>query len=268
MSKKTVATFLVLIMLSVVTIHTRTLANPTTMFVSPATTTVDVGDSFNIDVEIADVTNLTAWEFKLYFNNGVLDCTGATQGPFLKSGGSTFFQKTIDNSNGKVHLACTLLGLDVQVSGSGVLATIAFDATASGESNLHLADTKLGDEHIPPQPIPHTTSDGIVYVSGPANTPPVASGLSITPSSPLTTDDLVGSYTYFDADGDSEAGSEIRWYKNGGLQSAYNDVLTIPSSATAKGQTWRFTNFTFSHHSEYSACSFRSKHNSVLPSNY
>ena len=73
------------------------------------------------------------------------------------------------------------------------------------------------------------------------NIPPEASNLAISPSFPYTTDDLVGNYTYYDADGDPEFGSEIRWYKDGLLQSAFNDNLTVPSSATAKGQAWYFT---------------------------
>jgi hypothetical protein len=73
------------------------------------------------------------------------------------------------------------------------------------------------------------------------NSPPEASNLAISPSSPYTTDDLIGSYTYYDADGDPESGSEIRWYKDSILQSAFNDQLTVPSSATTKGQVWYFT---------------------------
>jgi len=73
------------------------------------------------------------------------------------------------------------------------------------------------------------------------NTQPVASDVSISPASPLTGDDLIGSYSYSDADGDFESGSEIRWYRNGVLQAVFNGVLTIPSSATSKGQQWYFT---------------------------
>ena len=73
------------------------------------------------------------------------------------------------------------------------------------------------------------------------NTPPIASDLAITPSMPSTTDDLVGSYTYFDADGDPESGTEIRWYKDAVLQPAYNDTLTISASSTAPGEEWFFT---------------------------
>jgi len=74
-----------------------------------------------------------------------------------------------------------------------------------------------------------------------ANTPPVASNLVITPTAPKTTDDLVGSYDYSDAETDAESGTEIRWYKDDVLQTDYNDLLTIPSTATAKGEVWYFT---------------------------
>lgn len=73
------------------------------------------------------------------------------------------------------------------------------------------------------------------------NSAPVASNLSVTPASPYTDDDLVAGYDYYDADGNPESGSEIRWYKNGSLESAFNDLKTIPASATTKGEQWYFT---------------------------
>ena len=73
------------------------------------------------------------------------------------------------------------------------------------------------------------------------NTPPEASNLAITPGSPLTTDDLVGSYDYYDADGNPESGSEIRWYKDTDLQPGLNNSLTVSSSLTATGEEWYFT---------------------------
>ncbi|UCE29502.1 MAG: hypothetical protein JSV85_01900 [Candidatus Bathyarchaeota archaeon] len=74
-----------------------------------------------------------------------------------------------------------------------------------------------------------------------ANTAPVASNLQISPINPVTADDLVASYDYYDVDGDPEGSTEIRWYKGDVLQSAYNDLCTIPSSATAAGDVWYFT---------------------------
>ena len=73
------------------------------------------------------------------------------------------------------------------------------------------------------------------------NLPPSASNLQITPALPKTNDDLIGSYNYSDPESDPESGTEIRWYKNSVLQSVYNNLLIIPSSATSRGEKWYFT---------------------------
>ncbi len=73
------------------------------------------------------------------------------------------------------------------------------------------------------------------------NTPPVASNQHIEPASPKTTDNLEAKYKYLDADGDTESGTEIRWYKDGDHQGAYDNSKTVPSSATSKSQWWHFT---------------------------
>jgi hypothetical protein len=69
----------------------------------------------------------------------------------------------------------------------------------------------------------------------------VANNLQISPSNPLTTETLVGSYVYSDADDDPENGTEIRWYKNSILQPQLNNTLTVSSALTTKGEVWYFT---------------------------
>jgi len=73
------------------------------------------------------------------------------------------------------------------------------------------------------------------------NSPPEAQSLTILPATADTTFSLNASYNYVDADGDPESGTEIRWYKDGVLQSAYNDLKTLPPSATYRGEEWYFT---------------------------
>jgi hypothetical protein len=73
------------------------------------------------------------------------------------------------------------------------------------------------------------------------NSPPEAQNLTILPAAPDTTFSLNASYNYVDADDDPESGTEIRWYKDGVLQSAYNDLETVPSNATCRGEEWYFT---------------------------
>jgi hypothetical protein len=72
------------------------------------------------------------------------------------------------------------------------------------------------------------------------NIAPVAENLVISPVSPTTGDDLIGSYDYSDADGNPESGTIIRWYKDSVVQADYNDLLTVPSSATSQGEQWGF----------------------------
>jgi hypothetical protein len=57
----------------------------------------------------------------------------------------------------------------------------------------------------------------------------------------LDGEDLVASYVYSDPDGDSELGTEIRWYKDSVLQPAFNDVLEVPAGSTTVGDVWYFT---------------------------
>jgi hypothetical protein len=70
------------------------------------------------------------------------------------------------------------------------------------------------------------------------NTAPVAGNLTITPAAPLTGDDLVASYDYYDAEGHPEYGSVISWFR-GSTPVTTGPVL--PASFTAKGEAWTFT---------------------------
>jgi hypothetical protein len=161
-----------LIILSFTTLPSITATDTTTIYVDPPTTTMSVaniGDTFTVNITIAEVTDLSGWQFKLYYNNTVLDCKNATEGPFLATGGNTEFIKILNNTynatHGKANVACTLTGMGPGVTGSGVLATITFQIKADGETPLNLDDTKLLDSSLPdPNPIDHNTIDGTVHV--------------------------------------------------------------------------------------------------------
>ena len=71
------------------------------------------------------------------------------------------------------------------------------------------------------------------------NTPPVVTSADLDPSSPLTGDDLNVVIGYYDADSDPRADEKVRWYKDGALQSAYDDQTVLSSSETTKGEEWR-----------------------------
>ena len=77
------------------------------------------------------------------------------------------------------------------------------------------------------------------------DSPPIASNLQIYPvrarNLRLDTEDLTASYVYYDADGNNETNSGIRWYLNGVLQSGFDDDTVIPAGSTSMGDEWHFT---------------------------
>ena len=145
-------------------------AASTVVSVDPATSNVTGGAPFSVNITVTDVTNLTSWQFNLYYLNSVLTCTNVSEGPFLKSGGGTYFGFSIVNNynstTGYAQVYCTLLGMTAYVNGSGVIATVNFQSISAGSTPLHLDDILLGDTAIPPNPMPYTTTDGTVNVTG------------------------------------------------------------------------------------------------------
>lgn len=71
-----------------------------------------------------------------------------------------------------------------------------------------------------------------------SNTAPLVTDVLLTPLSPTSSDNLEISAIYSDLDGDVEASSSIRWYRDGQLQTQFSDDLTISSSATNRGEVW------------------------------
>ncbi|MHA2278977.1 MAG: hypothetical protein ACXAC2_24625, partial [Candidatus Kariarchaeaceae archaeon] len=76
----------------------------------------------------------------------------------------------------------------------------------------------------------------IVQIS---NTAPTASNVLITENNPYTIDDLGTYWVFSDDDGDTPSVIvNITWYKNGIHQSTYDNISTLPSGATTKGENW------------------------------
>ena len=121
-----------------------------TLSVAPASSTVSMGGTFAVDVNIAGVTDLYDFQFDLSFNPAVLQATNVLEGSFLAGGGSTFFLPgTIDNTAGTIAFnANTLLAAISGVSGSGTLVEFDFTGLAPGTSDLTIlnnADLILQD---------------------------------------------------------------------------------------------------------------------------
>jgi general secretion pathway protein D len=130
--------------------------------IEPPSKTVQPGQHFSLNAFITDVTDLFAFEFDLAFDPTVLSTISVIEGPFLPGGGSTFFVPgSIDNTVGTITLTSgTLIGPIPGVSGSGILATINFQALALGTSPVTLSNVLLLDSNL--ADITASTADGTV----------------------------------------------------------------------------------------------------------
>jgi len=158
-------------------------ASPQTMvYVLPEEIMVKVGQTFTVEVNITDVSGLQGFDFCLSYDTTILDGLEVEEGPFLASFGPTFVVKLeIDDefsaTQGRVWVVIVIYG-DKFADGSGTLATITFNATASGECTLDLySDYPLRPDEVKlvtcgPEPIPHEVVDGTVVVSSNPDDPP------------------------------------------------------------------------------------------------
>jgi adhesin HecA-like repeat protein len=122
------------------------LATPIVSIVGP--TTVAQGSMFAVDVNIANVTDLNAFQFDVGFNQNNLMAMSVAEGSFLPSGGSTvFIPGTIDNTDGVIAATADALVGAVGVSGSGTLAVFDFSAIGSGTTDLTVSNVILVDSN-------------------------------------------------------------------------------------------------------------------------
>ena len=71
------------------------------------------------------------------------------------------------------------------------------------------------------------------------NTAPVISNVTYVPTSPTKATGLSVSYDFHDADGDSEQGTQIKWWRDGLQVATINDLHDVPNSWLGRGQQWQ-----------------------------
>ncbi len=136
-----------LLVLAVVISCTVPLTAATIISIVPTAETVDTNTNLILDVNIANVMDLYAYQFAVSFAPGVISGVNVAEGSFLASGGSTFFiPGTIDNVAGTISLtAASLSGPVPGISGSGTLATLEFSTLKPGTSPIVLSNVALLD---------------------------------------------------------------------------------------------------------------------------
>jgi general secretion pathway protein D len=123
-----------------------------TISISPVAANARVGDTVSFDVNISSITDLYAWQFDLGFDPTVLAAQSITEGPFLASGGSTFFLPgSIDNVAGSISFNADSLETAISgVNGSGELAVVTYSVIGIGTSPISLLNVQLLDSTLSP----------------------------------------------------------------------------------------------------------------------
>jgi hypothetical protein len=125
-----------------------------------------LGETFHVDMTVADVSDLYGWQLVLYYDPSLLNATVVAEGPFLSNLSSTYFLSSLDDAfnstYGRITAACSLIGNISGAIGTGVLATVTFKTKSLGNGLLRLFQTKLGDSRG--GMIPHVAVDGAVEV--------------------------------------------------------------------------------------------------------
>ena len=64
-------------------------------------TPIYIDDTFTLDISAENVFDMAGWQFDIAFDPAILEAISVSEGNFLKTGGTTFFQGgSIDNANG------------------------------------------------------------------------------------------------------------------------------------------------------------------------
>jgi general secretion pathway protein D len=137
-----------------------------TISVQPASLPVVGATTISLDITIAGAADLFGFQFDIGFDPSVLSASSVTEGPFLGTGGATFFiPGFVDNLAGTVSFtADTLLTALSGVNGSGVLASLHFNSIGNGTSAITLFNVTALDSSL--SGVVETIQNGSVNVSG------------------------------------------------------------------------------------------------------
>jgi len=140
---------------------THVIAAETNVAPDPLSIQIDqIGENATVTVKVTNVTDLYTWQFRVYFNSTILNCT--SESAWLPTGhvfdGKAFMPVAAavdsDENGTYIDYGCTLVGAAEAFTGNGTLCQINFTGTAEGSSALSfgpwpgtifLLDTNLED---------------------------------------------------------------------------------------------------------------------------
>jgi len=162
------------------------------------------GPTFNVEIRVAGVTNLGAYEWQLAYDPNVVSFVSATDGGFL---GSTVPVRSVacqpailppsqGLEPGNVRFGCATAGSTPPgPNGGGLLSTVKFQPVGNGAPNIGFVCAGLADiwgedipiSNVPPCGASVTPTPGPGETPAPTNTPGGTPEATSTPAGPLPT---------------------------------------------------------------------------------
>jgi len=224
----------------------------TTISLEPSPFVYEVGQVVNMSLWIRNVEFLHSWQAQIYYDVSILETNSSliSEGPFLKSGGDTYFPAPYLGP-GYVFLGSLLTGGPFKVDGDGIVAFVGFVVLDTGRSSL-MFDTSItrledpdGAEIIcePANGDFYTTYPRASFYYLPSRSPPA---LDWIPDPSLIRDPLAGEQMTFNAsqyilginylgsyDADGSITSYFWNFGDGNTASVANPVTTHAYSASS-----------------------------------
>lgn len=219
-----------------------------TLTVDPLTSTINVGEAITVDIVLSDVTDLYGIQLGLSFDPAVVNVVGESVTPGDCPQPDFVVENFAENVTGTINYAAIQLNPTPPCDG-GVVAKIAFQGVAEGQSDIHFVEWLLSDTDG--QPLPADAYDGGISVIIPKAVPDLVT--TPDPLSGTVGDTLNDSATL--SGGDSPTGDiTFRLYSPSDATCAgvpeYQQVVTVSGNgeystspgfeADASG-TWRWT---------------------------
>jgi hypothetical protein len=139
------------------------------ILIAPALLSTVSKESFSININTQRITDLYSWELQLYYLNSIINCTGAAEGNFLKGRGTTVWiainNPNYNTTHGMIDIGASLVGAIPGVSGSGVLASVNFEAKNPGNTSIEITNPIILDRNL--SDIVCTITGGLVEVREP-----------------------------------------------------------------------------------------------------
>jgi len=138
--------------------------------ISPASTSVEVGDTVTVDVYIQNIVNLYGGDVRLTFDASKLEVqdfiawqTGVQMQPGSVPQPDNVVKNLADNSAGTIWYAANQLNPTPPFTGSGMMCRITFKGKSSGTSPIHFTYELFGTKEG--ATIPVTLQDGQITVT-------------------------------------------------------------------------------------------------------